>query len=98
MPTPVVRLDQDLERPPQAVKLDLQGYELAALRGAEGLLGAVDVLLVEVAFRPMYEGQPLADEVRAWLEERDFVLEGLYAPWRDGRGELASGDALFVRA
>lgn len=98
IPAPVVRLDRDMDRPPQAVKLDLQGYELAALRGAEAFLHAVDVLLVEVAFRPLYADQPLADEVRGWLEDRGFVLDGLYAPWRDGRGDLVSGDALFVRS
>jgi len=93
----VVRLDQELSSPPDIIKLDLQGYELEALTGAEGLIGGVAAVLTEVAFKTLYQGQPLAQEVRAWLESRGFVLEGLYQAWLDSEDRLVSGDALFVR-
>ncbi|MFZ5426885.1 MAG: FkbM family methyltransferase [Thermodesulfobacteriota bacterium] len=93
----VVRLDADLERAPEVIKLDLQGYELEALQGAEGMLGGVKAVLCEVSFRMMYAGQPLCREVANWMEARGFRLEGLYSPWADGEGKLAAADALFTR-
>ena len=93
----VVRLDADLERAPEVIKLDLQGYELEALRGSEGILGGVRAVLCEVSFRMMYAGQPLCGEVADWMEARGFRLEGLYSPWDCGDGKLAAADALFTR-
>lgn len=51
------------------VELDLQGGELAALRGAEGLLRAraIDALMVEVFHTELYQGCPMAEEVRAYM-------------------------------
>ena len=93
----VVRLDQDLRETPQLIKLDLQGYELEALRGAEGLLGGVRGVLCEVSFAGMYKGQPLAGELMAWMEARGFRVRGLYRPWFDEDGNLSAADALFER-
>lgn len=57
------------------VELDLQGGELAALRGAEGLLqaGAIDALLVEVFHTDLYRGAPLAGEVREYMAGLGYV-------------------------
>ncbi len=93
----VVRLDDEPGPPPDAIKLDLQGYEMEALRGAQGVLDHVAVVLCEVSFRPMYAGQPLAEEVLAWMRERGFRARELYAPWREPDGALAAADALFVK-
>lgn len=51
------------------VELDLQGGELAALRGAEGLLRAkaIDALMVEVFHTDLYQGCPMAEEVVAYM-------------------------------
>ena len=94
----VVRLDADLGDEPRLLKLDLQGYELEALRGAEGLLGEIRGVLCEVSFTDMYRGQPLAGEVIAWMEARGFRLRGLYRPWFDEAGRLTAVDALFERS
>ena len=93
----VVRLDGEMRTAPDIIKLDLQGYELEALRGAEGLLHGVTAVLCEVSFADLYQDQPLGGEVTGWMRERGFGLEGLYAPWFDGAGELISADALFFR-
>ena len=53
--------------------LDLQGHELAALQGAETILGNVNVVHTEVSFVHAYEGQPLYHEVIAWMQEHNFV-------------------------
>jgi FkbM family methyltransferase len=96
VPVEVVRLDQELPEAPDIIKLDLQGYELEALRGAEGLLGGVEAVLCEVSFTDLYRNQPLGDDVIAWMRRKGFGLEGLYSPWYDGAGGLVSADALFL--
>jgi len=93
----VVRLDDELESPPGIIKLDLQGFELEALRGAEALLPGVRAVLCEVSFANLYEGQPLGDEVMDWMQARGFRAEGMYSPWFDRAGAIISADALFLR-
>ena len=60
------------------LKLDVQGAELAVLRGAGALLDAVRALDLEVEFNPIYRAQPLFADVDAFLRARGFVL------WRLG--------------
>lgn len=93
---PQVRLDQVITTPVDLLKLDLQGYELAALRGADGLLPRTKLVLCEVEFVPLYEGQPLFGDIAAHLRERGFRLHNLYDLWTLESGQLTSGDALFV--
>jgi FkbM family methyltransferase len=70
--------------------LDLQGLELAALRGAERLLGGCSAIHCEVQHISLYEGAVLYPELRAWLAARGFrpVCEAVFR-----RG----GNVLFVR-
>jgi 2-O-methyltransferase len=70
--------------------LDLQGLELDALRGAEGLLRDCSAIHCEVQNLALYEGAPLYPEVRAWLMDHGFcpVREAIFR-----RG----GNVLFAR-
>jgi FkbM family methyltransferase len=56
--------------------LDLQGYELPALKGASDLISNVSVILTELEFVEAYENQPLYKEIKAWLEDQGFTLVG----------------------
>lgn len=101
---PARRLD-DLGLPGcDFIKVDVQGAELAVLRGASGLLDGCLGVEAEVEFLPMYRGQPLFGEVSghlatAGLEFIDFVSLNRWRRDRfDGHGQLVSGDALFLRA
>lgn len=78
--------------PPDLLKIDVQGFELEVLKGAERLLARLDVLIVEVnMFRFMPEC-PLAHEVIAYLADRGFVLFDLAGqlrrPYQDDLGQL----------
>jgi FkbM family methyltransferase len=81
------------------LKLDLESHELEALRGAERLLGAVEVIVTEVQFYPLDDnGRACFLDLALHLRARGFELHdlaALAARARDGR--LRSGDAVFVR-
>lgn len=83
--------------PPALLKLDVQGYELEALKGSESLLHRFAYVYAECSFVELYEGQALADEVIAWLRERGFHLRGLYNPAQDKGGRVVQADFLFAR-
>ena len=93
---PVRRLDAVLARA-DLIKLDVQGYELPALRGASGLLAGVAAVVAETARYPLYAGQALLPELEAYLAGFGLRLDGVYDCQRDPSGAIASGDALFLR-
>jgi FkbM family methyltransferase len=80
------------------LKLDVQGYELRALKGATTVLARVDYIVTEVSFRPLYEGQALFPEVFSFLSAQGFTFAGLLdqlpSPIDD---TLLQADAIFVR-
>jgi FkbM family methyltransferase len=80
---------------PAMLKLDVQGYELEALRGCEDLLLRFSLVYVECSFVELYTGQSLADEVIAWLREHNFRLQGVFNIFYDKKGQAIQGDFLF---
>jgi FkbM family methyltransferase len=71
--------------------LDMQGYELAALKAAPKILGTVRAIHSEVYLKESYAGVPLYPEVREYLQEQGFRVEREKLPWTD------AGNVLFVR-
>lgn len=80
------------------VKMDIQGGEIRALRGAEGLLAAGDVAIVytEAALIRHYEAEGLLHELTAELERYRLDLYDLYHLYRGRNGQLRYCEALFV--
>ncbi|BAY92039.1 MULTISPECIES: FkbM family methyltransferase [unclassified Tolypothrix] len=58
---------------PDLLKLDVQGYELEVLKGAEKSLPTIKAILAEVNLLDIHENVPLFAEIIAWLNERDWV-------------------------
>lgn len=56
------------------LKIDVQGFELAALEGCGELLGRFSYVYVETSFVELYVGQALATEVMKYLLDRGFGL------------------------
>ncbi len=56
------------------LKLDVQGFELDALRGCDALLDFFEYVYVEASFIELYVGQALATEVIAHLFAKKFRL------------------------
>ena len=80
------------------LKLDIQGSELNALKGAEGLLieKRIDVIFTEAYFIQQYIDQPLFYEIASYLQQFGYSLQDIYNPIY-GKGKLAWCDAIFVR-
>ena len=91
---PTARLD-DLVDPatlPRGlfIKMDVQGVEDRVIRGGQRVMSEADYVLVEVSFRPMYQGQALFEEVHSALAELGFRLAGV-----KNQLSAASGEPLF---
>lgn len=72
----VRQLDEVLPKlsvnPPTLLKLDVQGFEKEVLKGATNSLRQIDYLLFETSFLPMYDGEPLFDEMHHFVKELGF--------------------------
>lgn len=71
--------------------LDAQGAELSILKAGTTVLESVSAAYLEVSLTQTYVGAPLYEEVRAWMDERDFEVRLERLPWAD------MGNVLFVR-
>jgi hypothetical protein len=79
------------------LKIDVQGFELAVLRGASETLAATHVVLVESSFESFYEGQALFEDVYAYLVTAGFRFVYSFNIMRDASGRPMQGDFVFVR-
>jgi len=59
---------------PDVIWMDLQGSELAALKGLGVYISNVKFIHTEVTFKPMYTGQDLYPEINKYLIENGFKL------------------------
>lgn len=66
-----VRLD-----PPLLIKIDVQGFERAVIEGGGAVLSQAEVIVLEVSFCELYQGQPLFGEIHELLARRGFIYRG----------------------
>jgi FkbM family methyltransferase len=79
------------------LKLDIQGAELKALRGAEGLLKNHSIALIysEVIMMPTYQGQTLFHELAFYLYGLNYELFNIYNRVSN-REQLIEIDVIFI--
>lgn len=78
---PVCRLDDlidatSLERE-VLIKIDVQGFEDRVIRGGEQTFRSAKFVLIEMSFVPMYDGQPLFEDVHDALRNLGFRFAGM---------------------
>ena len=82
------------------LKMDIQGAELMALRGAGGLLDrqAIGLIALEVLFQPLYRDQPTFWDIADHLRSRGYALQGIHDQRHHAvnHAVLRWADAVFV--
>ena len=92
----LARLDEIL--PPDSlerdilIKIDVQGVEDRVIRGGRGVFSAAKIVLIEMSFAPVYDGQPLFEEVHTLLEECGLRLAG----FKNQIDDAQTGQPLFA--
>lgn len=83
---------------PMLIKLDVQGYESEVIKGGITTILKANLLITEVSFYHLYEGQPLFDDIYAQLKNLGFQYVGnfdqLVSPQN---GAILQADAIFKK-
>jgi FkbM family methyltransferase len=92
-----IRLDDLVHEPVSVVKIDVQGGELAVLRGGQRVMRGAAAVLIEVVFVPHYSGDASFPEVDRAMADLGLHLYDISRPFRlDGRALWA--DTCYARA
>ena len=73
------------------INIDVQGYELEVLKGAEKTLENTNVVVTEILREELYQGCVMYQELEAWLNQKGFQMTN--SNWVGG----SYGDAIFIK-
>jgi FkbM family methyltransferase len=102
--TNIITIDEILSKQfaefsPDLVKLDIQGFELEALSGAQTLFGKTEVFILETSLFQFMEKMPITRQIIDFMAERGYELYDIteYSR-RPHDGALGQVDLAFVKA
>ena len=90
-------LDADAIVRPVLLKIDVQGFEVEALRGCAPLLPLMDHVYVECSYVELYTGQGLIGEVLSFLDGLGLLLEREFNVTTCPQVGKIQSDCLFCR-
>ena len=98
----IITIDSLIEKKeieiPDMVKLDIQGFELEALKGASLLFGKTEVFILEVSFFEFIKGTPIFSDVIRFMSDRGYEAYDfpsfLRRPFDNALGQI---DICFVK-
>jgi FkbM family methyltransferase len=83
---------------PDLLKLDLQGYEIEALNGAEALLETTEVVITEFGCLEAYMNRATPNDLLTMMYSKDYclydIVDLIYRPYDNA---LTGGDFFFVK-
>jgi FkbM family methyltransferase len=80
------------------IKIDVQGYEDRVIRGGENIFKLAKVIISEISFHELYEGQQCFDGVYNQLINLGFSLKGIVGPGLNpNTGLPLYADAIFMK-
>ena len=74
--------------------IDVQGYELEVLKGAEKTISGVDYIITEINGKEIYKECALVEELDDYLDQ--FGFRRMVNIW-DNKSEKNWGDALYIK-
>jgi FkbM family methyltransferase len=82
----------------EILKLDIEGAEKDAISGAESMLSQhrIDIVYTEVAIVPLYQGQPLLEDLIAAMRRHGYSLYNLYGFNESIARQAVLGNATFI--
>ncbi len=84
---------------PDFIKLDVQGYEIEILKGAQQTLESAEVVQMEVNLIPIYKDAPLAHDAVRYMADRGFRVYDVGTFFRRPYDKaLWQMDVFFVRS
>lgn len=69
-----IYMDYDSLESPVLLKIDTEGHELSALKGAKSLLQVVDVVITEVSIAKRFEGSYEFEDIISFMNECGFYV------------------------
>ena len=78
------------------MKLDVQGYELKVLEGAEKLLPKIKYIITEVADNQIYKNQVTKNIILKYLKEKNFEILKITNELRLKNTSYKQNDVLLV--
>ncbi|MBS1525978.1 MAG: FkbM family methyltransferase [Bacteroidetes bacterium] len=87
---------QKILPPPDLIKLDVQGFELEVLKGAEDQLAHASYIISEVSFKEYYKNQALFLDIANYLSGYNFRIYAFGHSTPVGQ-ELGQIDVLFAK-
>lgn len=80
------------------LKIDVQGFELSVLKGANSSLNLIDIIIVETIFVELYKNQARFNDIYNFLVERNFSYCGNFNQFNDPEsGHILWADAIFIK-
>lgn len=81
------------------IKIDVQGYEDKVIRGGWSTIGRAKVLLIETAFKRLYKGQPLFEDIQGMLKQIGYSYAGSLEQYPNPvDGSPLQEDSIFVNS
>jgi hypothetical protein len=77
------------------LKLDVQGFEIEVLKGAEVVLSTIEYIYAEGHFQEMYKGGPVFSDLFDFLSPRGHQLVRMTEFRADDNGKLMECDMVF---